>query len=102
MKGSPRLVVWVVRKNNAAKPSSTKVPVPRFNVRFLPISMLLQKRCCDQIVQEQYYDRRRDDGVGRGPSDTLGGRRRVVSLIYRDQAAGDPEHQAFHDALVDV
>ena len=43
MKGSPRLVVCVVRKNNAAKPSSTKVPVPRFNVRDLPIAILPYK-----------------------------------------------------------
>ncbi len=41
----PRLVVCVVKKASAAKPSSTKLPAPRFKVLDLRMAIvLLQKR----------------------------------------------------------
>src|ERR1700729_2007390 len=65
----PRLVVWVVRKNSAAKPSNTNEPVPRFNVRDLRIRTLLQKRCGNQIVQEQNHHGRGNDRASGGSTD---------------------------------
>src|ERR1700689_4639318 len=98
----PRLVVWVVRKNSAAKPSSTNEPVPRFNVRDLRIKTLLQKRGGNQVIQEQNHHGRGDDRTSGGSTDTLCSGRRIIALINGDQAAGDAEHQALDDALGDV
>src|SRR5258708_15635841 len=97
-----RLVVWVVRKNNAAKPRSMNVPVPRSNVRDLRMAIPLQKRGSDQIIQEQDEHGGCDYGARGRATDTLGRGRRIITLVHRDQAACDAENATLDDALVDV
>src|ERR1700689_2257987 len=98
----PRLVVWVVRKNSAAKPSSTNEPVPRFNVRDLRIRTLLQKRGGNQIVQEQNHHSRGNDPSRGCSSEPLRSGRRIITLKNSDQTAGNAEGNALDDALSDV
>src|SRR3984957_19843660 len=98
----PRLVVWVVRKNSAAKPSNTNEPVPRFNVRDLRIRTLLQKRCGNQIVQEQNHHGRGNDRASGGSTDALRSGRGIISLINGNETAGKAEGNTLDDALGDV
>ncbi len=68
----------------------------------LHVTILLQERRGQDVVQQQREHGRSNNSACRGEPYSRGGRLGVVPLIHGNETAGQPENDAFDEALVDV
>src|SRR5687767_77097 len=88
---SPFAGSCVVRKNNAANPSSTNRPVPISRVRVgRMIDLCLQEGGGQHVVEKQREHGGSHHGAGRGEPHAFGGGLGRVTGVNRDQAARHP------------
>src|SRR5512134_3339362 len=101
-----RFAAFSARNTIASRPSSTNRPTS-VSILLRPIAhSVLTRRAEHQRgeheIEAEYCQRGDDDRAGRRLRHALGRRLGLVSLVERDERAGEAEHHALDDAVADV